>query len=453
MYRFVSDRLDAWLNSRKRKPLVIRGARQVGKTWLIRDLAKRKNLDLVECNFERSPGMADHFSSNNPQEIVRNIEADLNISITPEKSLLFLDEIQAKPELLASLRWFYEEMPRLPVIAAGSLLDFALEEHTFSMPVGRIEYCYLEPMSFLEFLRASGNESLYTLLQDVEVERPLNNKIHTKCLESYLEYMLIGGMPEVVSEWYVSKHTESCMKVQQDLLATIRDDFNKYRNRIDTDLLSNILSSVSEQLGNRFIATRVKNASRTDEVKKALSLLQKARVCYRVSHTSGNGLPLGAESNEKIFKVLLLDVGFAAIQLGLSRLHMKEAKKIVFQNKGALAEQFVGQQIRVFQSRFEDPALFHWQRLGRRQGEIDYIIQQGTTIVPIEIKSGARGAMKSLHQFMYDKNLPLAVRIDQNSPSLIEMNIKTTLGDKVSYSLLSIPLYLTEILPRLLEQV
>lgn len=453
MYRFVSDRLDAWLNSRKRKPLVIRGARQVGKTWLIRDLAKRKNLDLVECNFERSPGMADHFSSNNPQEIIRKIEADLNISINTEKSLLFLDEIQAKPELLASLRWFYEEMPQLPVVAAGSLLDFALEEHTFSMPVGRIEYCYLEPMSFLEFLRASGNESLYTLLQDVEVERPLNNKIHTKCLESYLEYMLIGGMPEVVSEWYESKNSESCIKIQQDLLATIRDDFNKYRNRIDTDLLSNILSSVSEQLGNRFIATRVKNASRTDEVKKALSLLQKARVCHRVSHTSGNGLPLGAESNEKIFKVLLLDVGLAAIQLGLSRLHIKEAKKIVFQNKGPLAEQFVGQQIRVFQSRFEDPSLFYWQRLGGRQGEIDYLIQQGTTIVPIEIKSGARGAMKSLHQFMYDKVLPLAVRIDQNLPSINTMNVKTTLGDEVSYFLLSIPLYLTEILPCLLDRV
>ena len=453
MYRFVSDRLDAWLNSRKRKPLVIRGARQVGKTWLIRDLAKRKNLDLVECNFERSPGMADHFSSNNPQEIIRKIEADLNISINTEKSLLFLDEIQAKPELLASLRWFYEEMPQLPVVAAGSLLDFALEEHTFSMPVGRIEYCYLEPMSFLEFLRASGNESLYTLLQDVEVERPLNNKIHTKCLESYLEYMLIGGMPEVVSEWYESRNSESCIKIQQDLLATIRDDFNKYRNRIDTDLLSNIFSSVSEQLGNRFIATRVKNASRTDEVKKALSLLQKARVCHRVSHTSGNGLPLGAESNEKIFKVLLLDVGLAAIQLGLSRLHIKEAKKIVFQNKGPLAEQFVGQQIRVFQSRFEDPSLFYWQRLGGRQGEIDYLIQQGTTIVPIEIKSGARGAMKSLHQFMYDKVLPLAVRIDQNLPSINTMNVKTTLGDEVSYFLLSIPLYLTEILPCLLDRV
>lgn len=186
---------------------------------------------------------------------------------------------------------------------------------------------------------------------------------------------------------------ESCMKVQQDLLATIRDDFNKYRNQIDIHLLSNILYSVSEQLGNRFIATRVKDASRANEVKKALSLLQKARVCHRVSHTSGNGLPLGAESNEKIFKVLFLDVGLAAIQLGLSRLNIKEAKKIVFQNKGALAEQFVGQQIRVFQSRFEDPALFYWQRLGGRQGEIDYIIQQRTAIVPIETKSGAKGAL------------------------------------------------------------
>ena len=453
MFRKASKYLDEWLELKKRKPLILRGARQVGKTWLVRDMAKRNNLELIELNFEKRPEIAEHFNSNDPVKILTNLESELNCKIILNNSLLFLDEIQAKPELLSVLRWFMEEMPQLPVISAGSLLDFALKDHTFSMPVGRITYYYLEPMSFLEFILASGNRSLYMQLTDMQINEPLNDTLHKKCLELYSNYCLIGGMPEVVAEWYETNDYKRCIKVQQDLIAIFRDDFNKYSKRIRTENLYKVLRSVPDQLGNKFITSRVGASLRSGEVKNALALLTQARICHKIFHTSGNGLPLGAEANEKFFKVLMVDIGLVSIQLGLSGLKLSDARDFIFKNKGSLAEQFVGQQIRVFQSTLEDPTLYYWQRTSGRQGEIDYIIQYGTTIIPVEVKAGAKGAMKSLHQFMFDKKLDLAVRCDQNAQALYMMDVKTTIGDRVSYKLLSIPFYLVEVLPSLLEQI
>ncbi len=351
------------------------------------------------------------------------------------------------------LRWFGEDLPELPIVAAGSLLDFALDEHTFSMPVGRISYFYLEPMSYLEFVRASGNDKLSDLLESFPPDTDVNPKIHSKCLDYYFEYILIGGMPEAVSRWHETKDLGECVKVQQDLIATIRDDFNKYRGRVNTDLLGAVLLSVPEQLGGKYIAERVHASARSAGVNKALRLLEAARICHRIRYTSGNGVPLGAETKDNFFKVIMVDVGLVSVQLGLSRLKAGDARKLVLSNKGPVSEQYAGQQIRVFQSCHEDPALYYWQRTGGRQGEIDYIIQHGTDIVPVEIKAGAKGAMKSLHQFMFDKNLSLAVRCDINPPSIGQMQVKTTVGDEVSYTLLSVPLYMVELLPQLLDGV
>ena len=182
MHRFVYHKLENWLHNQNRKPMVLRGARQVGKTWLVRDLADRNQLTLIELNFERIPALADLFSENNPAKIIKNIEAELGKTIDPKSSLLFLDEIQAAPELFSKLRWFKEEMPDLSVIAAGSLLDFALKKYQYSMPVGRITYFFLEPMSFFEFLVATGNEQLYQRLQSYDIEKGIPQTLHEKCL-------------------------------------------------------------------------------------------------------------------------------------------------------------------------------------------------------------------------------------------------------------------------------
>lgn len=452
MIRFGGQHLDQWLQRKNRKPLVLRGARQVGKTWLVRDFAKRQGLNLIEFNLERFPHKADLFAGNDPTRTLQNIAAELSTQIEPSAALLFLDEIQAAPELLAKLRWFKEEMPDLAVIAAGSLLEFALGNYPHSMPVGRIAYFYLEQLSFFEFLLASGNEPLYQKLRNYEWGQDIPRSLHEKSLEFYHQYCLVGGMPEVVEEWRQNRNPESCLKLQQDLLATYRDDFHKYGGEMDARLLADILLSVSRQLGSKFVYSRVDPAFKVPPVKRAFSLLCQAKVCSKILHTTGNGLPLGAESNSKFFKALMIDVGLVAAQLGLAATGREDQRKIVFANKGGLAEQFVGQQLRCLQTPAMDPQLFYWQRTGGRLGEIDYMIQQGNHIVPVEVKSGPAGKLKSLHQFMAEKDLRLAVRCNLNLPIIENIQVKTTLGQPVAYRLLSVPLYLTEALPRLIDQ-
>jgi len=451
MIRFASEELDKWLARPNRKPMVVRGARQVGKTWLVRDFAARHELKLLELNFERLPALSELLSDNDPIEIMKNIEAELATSVNFHSSLLFLDEIQAAPQLFSKLRWFREELPQLPVIAAGSLLDFELSNHQYTVPVGRITYFHLEPMSFFEFLTATGNQALGKKLSSMTLKTKLPESLHEKCLGLYRDYCLVGGMPEVVQEWIDSQDIKSCIKIQQDLIATYRDDFHKYGGEIEPELLNRILLSVSEQLGNKFVYSRVDSAKKVVKIKKALMRLVQAKVCTRIQHTAGNGLPLGAESNAKFFKAIMVDIGLVSVQMGLSLTRRRESKNIIFSNRGGLAEQFVGQQLRVAQAPLAEPGLYYWQTTGGRQGEIDYIIQHANRVVPVEIKSGATGSMKSLHMFMANKNLEFAVRCNTNPPSLENISVKTTTGQPVSYRLLSIPLYLTERLGNLIE--
>jgi len=449
MKREASQKLDHWLNMDHRKPLVIRGARQTGKTWIVRDLAQRHNRQLIEINFERTPDMASYFENNDPRQTVRYLAAEQGQVIDPKTALLFLDEIQAAPKVFAALRWFKEELPELPVVSAGSLLDFVLEQKVFSMPVGRISYLYLEPLSFLEFVHAAEGRPLYELLKTIHPTE-IPTALHTRCLKLYKTYCLCGGMPETVQKWVNTASVNDCIDVQTDLLSTYRDDFNKYGK--NSELLRNLLRSVALQLGNRFILSRVTTDERADPIKKALLQLATARVVSPVWHSAGNGVPLGAELNEKFFKVLMVDIGLISAQLGLGRMQPEQIEHAVFSNKGGLAEQFVGQQLRSALASGKDPELFYWQRTGGRQGEIDYLIQSGNRIVPIEIKSGPGGKMKSLHQFMFDKKLTDAVRFDSNPGSILPIEVKTTHGDPVQYQLHSLPIYLAERVFELLHE-
>ena len=452
MIRSAARELDQWLKSPSRKPMVLRGARQVGKTWLVRDLAERHDLQLIEMNLERFPNLVDLFSENHPEVVLKNIEAEFSTPVNRESALLFLDEIQAAPDLFSKLRWFREDLPDLPVIAAGSLLDFALHKYRFSMPVGRITYFYLEPMSFFEFLQASGHDALHRKLSAVTFDAGLAVSLHEKCLKLYQTYCLMGGMPEVVQAWINTENQEECIKIQHDLLATFRDDFHKYGGEMEAAALSKIMLGVARQLGNKFVYSRVDPTSKAGPIKKAFHLLCLAKVCSKVAHSTGNGLPLGAESNEKFFKALMVDIGLISAQLGISSTRRREAENLVLSNKGGLAEQFVGQQLRAMKSPMMDATLFYWQRTGGRQGEIDYLLQHGGRVVPLEVKSGPAGSMKSLHQFMAEKGLDFAVRCNFNLPTLENIKMKTTQGRPVSYRLLSIPVYLTQCLDRLMAE-
>ena len=452
MIRSAARELDQWLKNPSRKPMVLRGARQVGKTWLVRDLAKRHGLQLIELNLERFPNLVDLFSENRPEAVLLNLEAELSAPVNRQSVILFLDEIQAAPELFSKLRWFREDMPDLPVIAAGSLLDFALHKYQFSMPVGRVSYFYLEPMSFFEFLQASGHGALYRKLSSVSLASGLAASLHEKCLKLFQIYCLMGGMPEVVQAWINTENPGECIKIQHDLLTTFRDDFHKYGDGMEAAALDKIMLSVARQLGNKFVYSRVDPSSKAGPIKKAFHLLCRAKVCSKVAHSTGNGLPLGAESNEKFFKALMVDIGLISAQLGISSTRRREAETLVFSNKGGLAEQFVGQQLRAIKSPLVDASLFYWQRTGGRQGEIDYLLQHGNRVVPVEVKSGPAGSMKSLHQFMAEKDLDLAVRCNFNLPTMEDIQVKTTTGRAVSYRLLSIPVYLTQCLDRLMAE-
>jgi predicted AAA+ superfamily ATPase len=447
MKRSVSIFLKDWLSDPGRKPLVMRGARQVGKTWLVRELAESQSRTLIELNLEKRPELAEHFSSNTPRQIISDLEADLGQNIHPDHSILFLDEIQAAPALLASLRWFREEMPELPVVAAGSLLDFTLAEHDFSMPVGRIMYCHIEPLSFFEFLDASGNEKLRKALCTAGETGTLSPRLHERSLELFSEFCITGGFPEIVAKWVEAQNDEQRRRLQQDLIAAYRDDFNKYRKRVSADLLRRVMDAVPKQLGDAFVYNRVDADAVHRNLKQAVEMLTLARVCHRIEHTAANGLPLGAEGNPRLFKMMMVDIGISTAQLGLSRLDVRDLNQTVWANKGGLAEQFVGQHLRCLFKPWEEPRLFYWQRTGGRQGELDFIYQHGPHIIPIEVKAGSAGSMKSLHAFMQKKQLPLAVRLDTNPPSVQDLDVRTTTGEQARYRLVSLPLYMTETIP------
>lgn len=453
MNRYPIEKMKNWLISSSRKPMVLRGARQVGKTWLVRELARQTNKQLIELNLEKQRHLAIHFESNNPKEILLNLSGALNQTIDPHQSLLFLDEIQAAPELFAKLRWFYEDMSELPVIAAGSLLEFVLEKHTFSMPVGRIEYFFIEPMGFEEFLLAKNEIHLLSAIEKFSFEKPFNSPLHHKANQLFKEYMTVGGMPEAVSTWIQTSSFEALSKVHNNLINTYQDDFAKYAGKLSIDYLDDVLRAVPKLLTQKFIYSHVDPAARNASIKQALNLLVKARLCHVVQSASANGIPIGAEINSKTFKIILIDVGLVSTLLGLKLYQFSNLDDIFLINKGALTEQVVGQLLRLLSPYYVEPQLYYWNReIHNANAEIDYLIQDNQLLIPIEVKSGVTGKLRSLHEFMSKKPWKKAVRFYAGEALRSDIHLKTTNGDMVNYELISFPFYLIHQLYRLIAE-
>lgn len=443
-----------WLKSASRKPLVIRGARQVGKTWLVRDFARLQKLDLIELNFEKQPDLVSLFTSNEPKEILVNLRASIGREINPSNALLFLDEIQAAPQLLGKLRWFAEDMPELAVIVAGSLLDFALAKHEFSMPVGRIGYMYLEPLSFEEFLNAIGKHNLKQYLDNYDWHMNVPEAIHMQLMKAVKEYLVVGGMPAAVSTWVASQAPEQIAQIHLDLLATYREDFSKYSGRLDIERIEEVISAVPRQLGEKFVYKKVNSSVSSAPLKQALSLLSKARVCHPILASAANGLPLGAEINDKFKKVIMLDCGLCGVSLGLSLHQLGSISELIMINNGGMAEQLVGQQLRALAPPYENPSIHYWQRTDKgANAEIDYVIQHMDQIIPIEVKAGKTGTLKSLHQFMEIKGRKVAVRVNSDYPSYGLTRVKTSSSSFVEYTFVSLPFYLIGQLHRLIDSL
>lgn len=452
MKRLREEFLKNWLLSENRKPLIIRGARQVGKTWIVREIAKKFGLHLIEINLEKDPQYISLFGTNDPKRIILNLSSQLNTSIDPEKSLLFLDEIQAAPEIIGKLRWFAEDLPNLAVIGAGSLLEFVLSDHSFSMPVGRISYMHLEPLSFEEFLLASQKLFFYEYLKNYQLNDEVPLSIHENLMDLFKEYTFVGGMPAAVANWCLKRELKDLNQIHHDLLATYRDDFAKYKGKIVINRLEEVMMSVPRQLGQKFTFTHVNPAVSTSIVKESLELLCKARICYQIYGCAANGIPLGAEILEKYRKVNFLDAGLASASLGISFDQLANITDLTVINNGAIAEQIVGQVLRTLQEPYIEPHLYYWHRDEKgSSAEIDYIIQDGSHVVPLEVKSGKSGSLKSLHLFMEIKKLKIAVRINSDFPSITEINVKIQNGKSAEYRLLSLPFYLLSEMRRLLK--
>ena len=425
MERIIDEELKKWAESSAHKPLLLRGARQVGKTYAVRKLGQSFK-HFVELNFEEHPELSAFFEKTmTAAPLVEKLAAYARTAIVPGETLLFLDEIQACPAALSALRYFWEQMPSLHVIAAGSLLEFALQEIP-SLGVGRLTSRFMYPMTFVEFLRGIGEERLVGLLDQADFRHPLETPFHNRLIEHLRTYMAIGGLPEVVSGYAKSHDLNAAMNSLDDLLLLFQDDFAKYRRRVPLARLSETFRSVSAQAGGKFVFAHVSDRVKSTAVGDALELLVKAGLVLKTVRTSANGIPLGAEADERSFKACLADTGMHQRLLGLDLRNIVTTDDASFVNKGSLAEVYVALQLAALSSARHRPELYYWHREAlNAEAEVDYVLQLGERIVPVEVKAGVRGSMKSLHSFMGAKKSSVAVRISlENFSELPDGKIK-----------------------------
>ncbi len=417
-FRNIDKHLLEWKKENNHKPLLLRGARQVGKSSAIRQLGKSFKY-FVEVNFERDKEITSIFKGNlKPKEIASRLSAFYGIPIIPNETLLFFDEIQACHEAIHSLWFFYEDYPELHVIAAGSLLEFALKKMT-SFGVGRVRSLFMYPMSFDEFLFANGNTAWVEAKQNSTPDNPIFDALHSKLVESFRNYLLVGGMPESVSNWIETGDYLRCQQIQDDIMLTYEDDFSKYEERIEPMLLRQTLHSIASQIGNKFVYSNVQGNYRSEKVKEALELLKDAGLIKAVVHTAANGIPLGAEINDKFVKYIFLDSGLLLRLLGFENTNgQSEISKLILTgtaaelvNKGHITEMVAGLELLKYNSPTQRHDLYYWQNLSRgAQAEVDYVIARNMKVVPLEVKAGTSGSMRSMYQLMSDKKLDYGIR-------------------------------------------
>ena len=458
MDRHQTADLRTWLHAARRKPLVVRGARQVGKSTLVELFAEGEGRGLRTVNLERHPGLDDAFASNDPRAIVNLLDSLVDAPL-PADGILFLDEIQAVPAAIASLRYFLEEMPELPVVAAGSLMEFALADHAFAMPVGRVDYLNVAPMTFTEFLNAVGKAGLARAVQAFEwppaKDTSIPPVVHDRLLAQLRLYQYVGGMPEAVRVFAESGSLRAVSDVHSGIVETYRDDFPKYALRRDMTRMLRVFNFAARQPGRRVKFSNVSPDDQSVTVRRDIDLLAMARVIAKVTHSACSGLPLQADLKENVFKLLFLDVGLmnAVSGVGWEAIRAADGRELV--NAGRSAEQFIGQHLQYLFARRVNRELAYWLREGRsNNAEVDYVVELGGEIVPVEVKAGRAGTLKSLHQFVAEKRPPLAVRFDAAPPGVQEVRAEVRSRgaiETVRYRLLSLPLYLVERLPELVK--
>jgi len=457
MKRSIENQLIRWLQKPRRKPLVIRGARQVGKSTLVQNFAQSQRLKLAEINLEKHGNLNDIFGTNDLDIIIPELELLARTSLRQENTLLFLDEIQSTPNAIAALRYFREEMQLLPVVAAGSLLEFVLEKHVFSMPVGRVEYLYLGPMTFKEFLLATGDDMLLSYIEGFRLSRPLPQTAHQKLLQRQRQYLYVGGMPESILAFCESGSMLGTRDVHRSIIQTCQDDFAKYSRESTLGRIHTVFNAIPRIVGEKVKYSNISREDRAKNLKQAIDLLTQARLLLPVYHSNCSGIPIKSGINEKFYKLFFLDIGLLNYFNGLEWSHISALDERSLLNEGVLAEQFIAQHLAYRFEGLEPPDLFYWLRKSKTgNAEVDFVTSAGKTIVPVEVKAGKSGSIKSLQQFAIDKKSTLTCRFDLNPPSVQDLSYLTRQKQQVqtvNYKLLSLPLYLVEVVHKVLLQI
>lgn len=415
--RNIDESLLQWKQAPNRKPLLLRGARQIGKSSSVRHLAESFD-SYIEVNFEKQPELASLFALvNDVRELASRLAMLKGVALMPGRTLLFIDEIQACPEAIRSLWRFKEDFPELHVVAAGSLLEFALKDMP-SYGVGRIQSMFMYPMSFDEFLVACSHGSWIEAKRAASPTAPLFDAMHRELVQAFRSFIMVGGMPAAVVAWIQSGDYREASEELASIQQSYYDDFSKYSGRVNPQLLRDTLRSVMAQIGGKFVFTQVAGGYRPDEVKAALSMLCDAGIIMPVRHTAANGLPLGAEVNRKFTKYIYLDSGLLLSILQLDFGGVDEINELILAgaaddlvNKGKLVEMIVGWELVKYRSRLSRTDLYYWENLSRgASAEIDYVMAHEMHVLPIEVKSGTSGKMKSMWNFLELKHLPLGIR-------------------------------------------
>jgi predicted AAA+ superfamily ATPase len=407
--RNIDRILLSWKTDSDRKPLLVRGARQVGKSSSIEHFGNHFE-HLVTVNFDKNKNLRALFDGElDVKEICLKLSVQFRTPIVPEKTLLFFDEIQTCPNAIMSLRYFYEDYPELHVIAAGSLLEFALEElPTFG--VGRIDSLFMYPFSFQEFMFSFGEELLWNEVCKSSPEKPIFPVFHEKCLDLLKKYLIIGGMPSAVSNFVKNNDMLQVQKVLDRLILSFQNDFAKYKKKLPAFLLREVFEAIVKQAGGKFIYSKVAETSQYN-IKQAVNMLIMAGLIIPVISSSANGIPLGAEANHKKCKMLLLDTGIFQRLLNLELSDFLFSNDFEVINKGSIAEQFVGLELIKNSPPYMPDSLYFWTREKEKsQAEVDYLIQNKGKIVPIEVKSGKQGKMQSMHLFLAEKQSEYGIR-------------------------------------------
>lgn len=427
MYRIAIEKLLKWKESKYRKPLIIEGARQVGKTWLMKEFGRQAYADTVYINFDSNSRMADLFASDlDTDRLIMGLELYAGQKINPDNTLLIFDEVQEVPRALASLKYFYENAPQYHIVCAGSLLGIALHEGT-SFPVGKTDFLKLFPLSFQEFLMATGKERFAELLDDQDFQMVAGFK--QTYIDALKHYYFVGGMPEAVQNFIENKDFNEVRNIQKSILAAYEQDFSKHAPNKIVPKIRMIWNSIPSQLAKenkKFIYGLVREGGRAKEYETAIMWLTDCGLVHKVSRVNAAGIPLKAYEDLKAFKLFILDVGLLGCMTGLRQRTLLDGNDLFVEFKDALTEQYVCQQLKTI----EDLGVYYYTN-DRGSCEVDFVVDTREQIFPVEVKAEVNLKAKSLKTY-----------VEKYSP---EFSVRTSMADyKKQDWLVNLPLYAIE---------